>query len=162
MMKNKRYPHGFTLIEMLVVVLIVGILAGIALPQYNKAVEKARLSEVLINVKAIEDSIDRYLLTNGFQNASLRDMLDVDLQGGEWVLNGGNYYYKNGNNEYQGACGIGDCQFVIGVDNCAVLNIGIIKDNDDYKDCYTMDTDKGRFVCKYLESFGWDYYDEEW
>jgi len=81
---TKNLKHGFTLIEILVVVLIIGILAAIALPQYNKAVEKTRLAEALLTVNSLQKSIDVYLLTKGFPSSSqvvcfLSDDPDVAL-----------------------------------------------------------------------------------
>ena len=57
---NKK---GFTLLELLVVVLIIGILAAIAVPQYNKAVWKARFAEARVDIKAIETAIESYVLS---------------------------------------------------------------------------------------------------
>ncbi len=73
---NKR---GFTLIELLVVVLIIGILASVALPQYNKAVAKARATEVKSFLKAYEQAMDIYTMENGFSIPSSWQELDIDL-----------------------------------------------------------------------------------
>ncbi len=44
-MMNQTRRSGFTLLELLIVVIIVGILAGVALPQFNRMTRRARLAE---------------------------------------------------------------------------------------------------------------------
>ena len=73
-----NYNTGFTLIELLVVVLIIGILAAVALPQYNKAVEKTRISTYVAHVKQIVRAEQVYQMENGAYTAEL-DALDIDV-----------------------------------------------------------------------------------
>ena len=70
---EQRCKKGFTLIEMLVVVLIIGILASIALPQYNKAVQKAKLAQVDIGIDAAKKNIEIYLNANGYPGNEMID-----------------------------------------------------------------------------------------
>ncbi len=56
---------GFTLIEMLVVVLIIGILSGIALPQYQVAVAKAKISSMLPLMRHWKDAYTLWKLQHG-------------------------------------------------------------------------------------------------
>ena len=72
---------GFTLIELLVVVLIIGILSAIAVPQYTKAVEKARVAEAKVIMKSMVDSIIRTGLANPTEPIYDLDMLDITLPG---------------------------------------------------------------------------------
>ena len=65
-MKSKN-NKGFTLIEIMVTVLIIGILAAIALPQYNKSVERSRFAEARIIMNAIIKNAQLCQLNKGSQ-----------------------------------------------------------------------------------------------
>ncbi len=70
--------RAFTLIELLVVVLIIGILAAIALPQYQKAVEKARLATWMPLVRAIYDAEETHYLATGTYTTDL-EVLSIQI-----------------------------------------------------------------------------------
>ena len=66
---------GFTLIELLVAVLIIGILAAVAVPQYQKAVLKSQTTRYLPFAKALVNAQERYYLENG----SYGDQRNLDI-----------------------------------------------------------------------------------
>ncbi len=74
-MKNKQ---AFTLIELLVVVLIIGILAAVALPQYQKAVYKSRAITAVSMLKALAQAQETYYMENGSYTEDW-DVLSVDV-----------------------------------------------------------------------------------
>ena len=77
-MKNR----AFTLIELLVVVLIIGILASIALPQYQKAVMKTRYASLKTLTRSIADAEEVYYMANNKYSVDFEE-LDVQMPGGK-------------------------------------------------------------------------------
>ena len=65
---------AFTLIELLVVVLIIGILAAVALPQYQKAVAKSRYATLKAAGNALSTAQQVYFLENGQYACDLADL----------------------------------------------------------------------------------------
>ena len=90
---------GFTLIELLVVVLIIGILAAVAVPQYQKAVDKARASELFAIVKNIKVQQEVYYLANGHYAADCEE-LGADMPAGLLPQPDGLYILTRGNYDF--------------------------------------------------------------
>lgn len=63
---NKK---GFTLVELLTVVLIIGVLTSIALPQYTRSIERSRATEAMIGLKALNDAVYAYAAGRSGANA---------------------------------------------------------------------------------------------
>lgn len=74
----KQWTRAFTLVELLVVVLIIGILSAIAVPQYKKAVTKSHLSTLKALVTPVSKAAETYRLINNHYPHQF-DELDVQL-----------------------------------------------------------------------------------
>lgn len=91
-MKNNK---GFTLIELLVVVLIIGILSAVALPQYTRAVEKARVAEVESIMADLRRGYKLYKVAHPAKKAggALEELMKAG--GFSYPLSGGKIVTKN-------------------------------------------------------------------
>ncbi len=63
---KKRLQAGFTIIEIMVVVVIIGILAAIVVPQLMSAPDKAKITKVKSDIQSLGNLLDLYKLNNGF------------------------------------------------------------------------------------------------
>lgn len=57
--------QGFTLIELMIVVAIIGVLAAIAVPQYQNYVAKSEASSALATISGIRTNVETYVLGEG-------------------------------------------------------------------------------------------------
>lgn len=76
-LESCRLPKGFTLIEILIVVLIVAVLSAVALPEYRRAALKSRVIGMFPVGKSLADSNEEYYLSMG-EYAERLDELNIE------------------------------------------------------------------------------------
>lgn len=75
---TSKIKKGFSLIELMIVIAIIGILAAIAIPAYNDYIGRAKASELISSTSALQDSITEYRVVTGtFASAKSDDIEDT-------------------------------------------------------------------------------------
>lgn len=74
-MRMFKKEEGFTLVELMVVVLIIGILVAVAVPVFNAASDNARKKSCFANQRTIDGALQQYLADN-------EDLVNTDISAG--------------------------------------------------------------------------------
>ncbi len=64
MLNHSRKQSGFTLVEVMIVVAIIGILAAIAVPQYNDYVTRSKIAEATSNLGSLRVRMEQFFQDN--------------------------------------------------------------------------------------------------
>ena len=137
---------GFTLVELLVVVLIIGILAAVAVPQYQKSVDETRFSRAMVLLETIRTAQNTYYMANGRYSTSWED-LDISFgkprsDGSTYIDVSKNIYcYVQGTNGAYGGCAYNVYS------GCRILHLAYW--DDPLNRCYaTADCERANKVCE--------------
>ncbi len=78
MMKNER---GFTIMELLVVIVIIGVLAAIGVPAYNNMTTRARITACQANQRTLQAGVGMFFVDQGSYPADIKDLEGKEADG---------------------------------------------------------------------------------
>ncbi len=76
-MKKNTHSKAFTLVEIMVVVVIIGLLAAIAIPAYKKSRTTTQMTTIENNVRQIVQAANIYFLENGVNDTLVTNLPDI-------------------------------------------------------------------------------------
>ena len=82
--RKSKIVNGFTLVEMLLVITIIGILAALVIPKMVGRSEQARLTAVHADLSSIKTALDAFEVDNGYYPKSLQDLLQQPNNAKNW------------------------------------------------------------------------------
>jgi type IV pilus assembly protein PilA len=77
-MQNTSYPaayRGFTLVEIMIVVVIIGLLATMAIPAFQRVTNASQDKAVLNNARQLSSAADQYFMESGVSTVTLTDLI---------------------------------------------------------------------------------------
>lgn len=127
MLKQKK---GFTLVELLTIICVIGLILGIAIPSANKILRNAKESKFIADSRTILSSVESYITENNYkipdEGIALED-LDLDLKSlngytGVVKYDGNNVYLDSiTNNELCGAGNKTNFEVYGDLSNCRII-----------------------------------------
>lgn len=74
-MKQQKRNHGFTLVEIMIVVVIIGLLAAMAIPAFQKVRASSQEKAIINNLRQLSGAAQQYFLENGVDTATWDDLV---------------------------------------------------------------------------------------
>ncbi|AAW86680.1 pilin subunit PilA [Aliivibrio fischeri ES114] len=87
-MKKRQGQKGFTLIELMIVVAVIGVLSAIAIPKYQEFAKKGAVASGIATLSALKTNVEDHMATNGSFPANITDIGAIDSSIGVVAFDG--------------------------------------------------------------------------